>query len=303
MQLIATWRGVIAAAACLAAAPIAAATAQGQQVPTAKDLSAVIEMLRSPDPVVRVGVACQREVFDSNATPAIPALIDLLDDAEPVSPEVCRKDRRQWWGDEQPLTPGQEAARALVRIGIASFDPLVKALGNSEATARRNAAWALGALDDPRAVPPLIKTLRETDEKVREQAAWALGALDDAKAVQALVSALRDSAATVRRQTAWALGAIDDSAAVAALIAALKDADADVREQAAWALGAIDDSAAVDGLVAALKDADAEVREQAAWALGTIGDARASAALSLALKDTASEVRRQAAWALGAIAN
>ena len=264
--------GVIATAACLAAMPMAAPAVHGQQAPTAKDLSAVIEMLRSPDPVVRVGVACQREVFDANATPAIPALTAWLDAAAPVSPEVCRKARRQWWGDEHPITAGQEAARALVRIGVASFDPLVNALGNTGATARRNAAWALGALDDARAVTPLMKSLRDTDDAVREQAAWALGALDDARAVQALTGALRDSAPSVRRQ-------------------------------AAWALGAIDDSAAVDALVAALKDSDAEVREQSAWALGAIGDARATAALSLALKDSASEVRRQAAWALGVIAN
>jgi HEAT repeat protein len=263
---------VIAAAACLALALIPGPIVHGQQAPTARDLSAVIAMLRSPDPVVRVGVACARDVFDSSATPAIPALVELLNDDEPVSPEVCRKDHRQWWGDEQPLTPGQEAARALVRIGIASFDPLVNALGKTEATARRNAAWALGALDDSRAVPPLMKSLRDTDEKVREQAAWALGALDDAKAVQALVSALRDSAATVRRQTAWALGAIDDSAAVDALVAALKDVDAEVREQAAWALGAIGDARAMPGLSQALKDSAPGVRRQVAWALGAIAD-------------------------------
>jgi len=165
-------------------------------------------MLRSPDPVVRVSVACARDVFNSSATAAIPALIDLLNDAEPVSPEVCREDHRRWWGDEHPITPGQEAARALVRIGTTSFDPLVKALGNGGATARRNAAWALGALDDQRAVTPLTGSLRDTDERVREQAAWALGAIGDARALAGLTAALKDSASGVRRQAAWALGAI-----------------------------------------------------------------------------------------------
>ena len=77
------------------------------------------------------------------------SLIDLLDDDEPVAPEVCREDGRPWWGDERrPIAPGQEAARALVRIGIASFDPLSKALTGAGPIARRHAAWALGALDD-----------------------------------------------------------------------------------------------------------------------------------------------------------
>ena len=243
-----------------------------QQAPSAKDMPTLIEMLRSPDPVVRVSVACARNVFDANAVAAIPALVELLDDEEPVAPEVCREDHRRWWGDEHPITPGEAAARALVHIGKASFDPLLKALASPAAAARRNAAWALGALDDPRAVTPLISSLRDSEPNVREQASWALGALDDARAVQPLVSALRDTSSGVRRQ-------------------------------AAWALGAIDDATAVDGLVATLKDSDARVREQAAWALGAIGDGRAGAGLSLALKDTEARVRRQAAWALGVIAD
>ena len=195
--------------ACLGVASVAPPAARAQQQPpTAKDLSAVIEMLRSPDPVVRVSVACARDVFNSTATAAIPALVDLLNDAEPVSPDVCREDHRRGWGDERPITPGQEAARALVRIGSASFDPLVEVLGSPGATARRNAAWALGALDDRRAVTPLIGSLRDNDEHVREQAAWALGAIGDARALAGLTSALKDSASGVRRQAAWALGAI-----------------------------------------------------------------------------------------------
>ena len=266
-------RRAIAALGCIVLSSSVSAGGQAvQQPPSAKDLSTVIEMLHSPDPVVRAGVACAWNVFNENAAAAIPALIDLLDDAEPVSPEVCRDDHRRWWGDEHPITAGQEAARALIRIGIASFDPLVKALASAGATARRNSAWALGALDDQRAVTPLIDVLGDTDENVREQASWALGALDDARAAQPLARMLRDAAPRVRRQ-------------------------------AAWALGAIDDAGAVDALVTALKDSDAHVREQAAWALGTIGDARASLALSLALKDGESRVRRQAAWALGAIAD
>src|SRR5262245_12791945 len=267
-----SWRNVTAAAACVGALFAAAPTALAQQAPTEKDLATVIDMLRSPDPVVRVGVACAKDVFNESATAAIPALIDLLNDAEPVAPEVCREDHRRWWGDEQPITGGQEAARALVRIGIASFDPLIKALGSSGATARRNASWALGVLDDQRAVTPLIGSLRDGDDRVREQASWALGALDDARAVQPLIGALRDRAPAVRRQ-------------------------------AAWALGVLDGNAAVDALVAALKDSDSRVREQSAWALGTIGEARARGALSVALKDSEPRVRRQAAWALGAVAD
>lgn len=271
MTANALWRNVIAVAACLAAVAVAAPGSRAwQQTPSTRDLATVISMLQSPDPVVRVSVACSREVFNESAAAAIPALIDLLDDAEPVSPEVCRDDHRRWWGDDQPITAGQESARALVRIGIASFDPLTKAVASAGPTARRNAAWALGALDDQRAVTPLITALRDEDQLVREQASWALGALDDARAVQPLIGALRDGTPAVRRQAAWALGAIDDAAAVDALVAALKDDDARVREQSAWALGAIGDARASSGLSRALADREARVRRQAAWAIGAI---------------------------------
>jgi HEAT repeat protein len=243
-----------------------------QQNPLPVTLGSAIDMLRSPDPVQRVRGACARRVYDAGAAEAIPPLVALLDDDEPVAPEVCREDGRRWWGEERPITPGQEAARALVRIGMASFDPLVTALQGSGATARRNAAWALGALDDARGVAPLVGALRDGSDGVREQSAWALGAIEDSRAVQPLIGALGDAAPAVRRQAAWALGAIDDGAAVDALIASLEDSDAKVREQAAWALGVIDDARAIGGLTLALGDSESRVRRQAAWALGAISD-------------------------------
>jgi HEAT repeat protein len=267
MSSIARWQPVMVTGLCLMALSAGHA---GQQTPSAKDLSTVIDMLRSPDPVVRTSVACSRHVFNASAVATIPALIELLDDAEPVAPEVCREDGRRWWGEEQPITAGQEAARALVRIGSASFDPLVKALAGPQPPARRNAAWALGAFDDARAVPPLVTSLNDSDAGVREQAAWALGAIDDARAVKPLVAALRDTSPGVRRQAAWALGALDNALAVDALIASLRDSDARVRAQSAWALGAIGDARANNGLSLALADSEPRVRRQAAWALGAI---------------------------------
>ena len=131
MASIALRRLGFAAAGCLTVfAFVTPEVSAGQQAPSAKDLATVIEMLHSPDPVVRVSVACARDVFNASATPAIPALVELLEDAEPVAPEVCREDHRRWWGDEQPITPGEAAARALVHIGSASLDPLIKTLAS-----------------------------------------------------------------------------------------------------------------------------------------------------------------------------
>jgi len=49
----------------------------------------------------------------------------------------------------QKLTVGEEAAAALVNIGHSAIDPLIRVLKTSpDPEARKNAAWALGALHD-----------------------------------------------------------------------------------------------------------------------------------------------------------
>ena len=56
---------------------------------------------------------------------------------------------------------------------------------------------------------PLIPLLTDSDVGVRRQAAWALGALGDARALEPLLSALKDTDAAVRRQAAWAVGVVN----------------------------------------------------------------------------------------------
>ncbi|HZI56812.1 MAG TPA: hypothetical protein VFF39_08555, partial [Verrucomicrobiae bacterium] len=49
----------------------------------------------------------------------------------------------------EKITLGEEVAAALVNIGHPSIEPLIKVLKTSpQAEARKNAAWALGALHD-----------------------------------------------------------------------------------------------------------------------------------------------------------
>lgn len=229
----------------------------------------LMAQLSSSDPVARAKAACAlRELGDEAAT-ALDALVAMLPDGAPVEQSVCE---RNWsrWNSEQTTTPGEQAAAALVSIGSRALKPLLSAVTHPSWIARRNAAWALGALDDRSASDALIRALRDAESPVREQAAWALGALDDPAVTPKLTEALKDESPKVRRQVAWALGAIDDRRAVEPLIRTLKDADSGVREQAAWALGAIGDSRALDALLPALQDAHAGVRRQAAWAIGVL---------------------------------
>ena len=70
---------------------------------------------------------------------------------------------------------------------------LVKALEDADPRVRRQTAWALGALRDPRAAEPLAAALKDRDASVREQAAWASGALRDRTSVPPLIALLGDS--------------------------------------------------------------------------------------------------------------
>lgn len=244
-------------------------------VPAASQTSSLerwIRDLRSAEPSVRAEAACRIGRMGSRGASAISMLVELLPDAEAFEAtgrSGCLGDRGSW-GDRK-RTPGEEAAGALAEIGRASFDPLVGALGSPLWVARKNAAFALGALEDQRAIRPLVPRLSDEMPGVREQAAWALGAIESVSSVDALAKALGDSEPSVREQAAWALGAIGDARPVESLVRALGDERADVREQAAWALGAIGDDRALSALSLALKDESASVREQAAWALGVLG--------------------------------
>lgn len=241
----------------------------GRTMQQPRGLNDLTAALSAADPVTRARAACELRDHGDAAAGAIDPLVTLLADGSPVDQSVCE---RRWWrgnGDHE-TTPGELAASALVSIGSRAYTALDRALRSPAWIARRNAAWALGALDDPRATRGLIEALRDREAPVREQAAWALGAIDQRGAADPLIAALKDSDARVRRQAAWALGALDEPTAAHALIQALRDQDAPVREQAAWALGVIDRQEAVTPLIAALKDDDARVRRQAAWALGVI---------------------------------
>ena len=230
----------------------------------------LIADLDAPDPVARAKAACGLRDLGDAAADAIAPLSKLLSDGSPVDARTCP---RRWWrgNSDAVTTPGELAASALASVGSTAIPALLGALKQDAWIGRRNAAWALGAIDDRRAVEPLVQTLRDREPAVREQAAWALGAIDDSAAVQPLVGSLKDDDYRVRKQSAWALGAIDDNRAVEPLVGALADQQADVREQAAWALGTLGDSRALAGLIGALRDTNPGVRRQAAWALGAIG--------------------------------
>ncbi len=198
----------------------------------------LISQLSAADPATRAKGACALRELGDEAAPAIDALVALLADGAPVDRSVCE---RNWgrWNSDHTTTPGEQAASALVAIGGHTLKPLHAALKHSSWIARRNAAWALGALDDGGAAPLLIGALKDAEAGVRKQAAWALGAIDEPRAVDRLMQALKDADPGVREQSAWALGAIGDGRAIDALLPMLQDPYPGVRRQAAWAIGVL----------------------------------------------------------------
>lgn len=152
------------------------------------------------------------------------------------------------------------------------------------------------------AVAEQIAALKDEDWAIREEAATALGAFRDARAVGPLVTLLRDADRAVRQAAIEALTAIG-AASVPVLGLCLSDRQAGVQEAASSVLALIADDRVLDPLVAALGSHDWIVRMHAAKALGRIKDARAIEPLIPLLQDKVKAVREETAAALAAIGN
>ena len=87
-----------------------------------------------------------------------------------------------------------KALNVLIKIGKPAVPALIEALQDQSNpfTRRWEAAKALGAIKDERAVEPLIKAMSDENEVVRRVTAEALGRLGDKRAIPVLKKALRD---------------------------------------------------------------------------------------------------------------
>lgn len=292
-----------------------------------------IERLYSSDPVERGYGAYHLGEKREQAVPAIPFLIDVLDDNTSLwwvkAVEVSAGEYRLLGNSAtngSPTSPGEEAKDALVKIGCPAVEPLIAVLKDRRygRYARKNTVEALGGIGDKRALDNLIVALKDEDPDVRAPAAFALGFMKDEKVVEPLINALGDKNVNVRRYAAMSLIAVGDERASGALNTALKDKDLYIRQYAAVALGKIKDAKAVEQIIAILNDkegrsdagnwdgrpvrieagfstppgSNSNTRGSAALALGDIGGARAIEALIKVLKDDDFTVSMNALLAL-----
>jgi HEAT repeat protein len=103
-----------------------------------------VAMLKSGTPQQKAAAAYQLGQQRSSGVEVVSALADLLGDRTAIDVSRYRPAIK-----EQRLTLGEEAAAALVQIGRPSIPQLIHVLKTSpSAAARKNAAWALGALHE-----------------------------------------------------------------------------------------------------------------------------------------------------------
>ncbi len=205
-----------------------------------------------------------------------------------------------------------EIVRALIALGEPAVSPLIETLRWSPVSAvREEAAEALCAIGDARAVEPLLAALKdEMEAGTRGKMARRLqnmalkpNAGADPALTRPLLDALTAEAGDVQNLAFDMLVAAGPPAAPA-LVAALQDARGRIRRVAALILGHIAVPETGVPLRAACSDPDQFVRHAAVAALGRLNEVRASdiALLIEALGDNLLWIRRHTAAALGTLA-
>ncbi|MEM6611906.1 MAG: HEAT repeat domain-containing protein [Cyanobacteria bacterium P01_C01_bin.72] len=158
---------------------------------------------------------------------------------------------------------------------------------------RRNAARALGKLEDKRAVEPLTRCLEFPDYYVREAAAQALEMLEDQRCVNALIRLLAGGVAAATRVPGKphlvqpyeaiieALGTLGATDAISAIEPFIQHPTAKVRYAAARAMYQLTKQEQYgEILVQALSGDDLQLRRSALMDLGAVGYLKAGQAIA-----------------------
>jgi HEAT repeat protein/glucose/arabinose dehydrogenase len=135
--------------------------------------------------------------------------------------------------DHPALSVRLDAQRSMAGQGGLALGLLIERLHTVQPeTGRLHALWGLDAIGGAEARQAIRKALADSSASVRLQAARSSGVRGDRGAVDALRALLVDRDPSVRREAAIALGAIGDTRAIAPLLAVLGESD----RFAAWSI-------------------------------------------------------------------
>jgi len=153
MREIKNWVSVLFLGACLLVATGFSKPAKPAATPgTMEGLARYMAVLKSGTAQQKAEAAYKISRQHASPVEAIPPLVELLGDTTTIDPTTYRRTTR-----EHRPTLGEEVAVALVHIGSPAVEPLIRVLKTSpSAEARKNAAWALGALHDTGADNPSV---------------------------------------------------------------------------------------------------------------------------------------------------
>lgn len=151
---------------------------------------------------------------------------------------------------------------------------LIALLDDSRPTVQQRAIEQI-AKREADSTPALLQVLNSTpDATARRNAVWALSRIDDASAREAIRVALSDEDATVRQAALHSVSLWRDPLAIPPLVELLSSDSAHNRRTAAEALGRLGNKEAIDQLFAAVNSENDRTLEHALiFALIEIGDA------------------------------
>lgn len=191
----------------------------------------------------------------------------------------------------------EAAAGALGNVGTKQAVGALTGALESWKSRRYVAAWALGEIQDPAAIPALASAMGDEDPEVRKYATRSLIKFG-AEATPTLLKSLEDPSEEVRHYALRALGEIRDERSIDALLGLAGKAD---RKVFVWALGRLGDRRGYPLVAAAVEDADRDVRLAAIQALNDLGDERAVVPLTRGLDDPEWMIREWSARGLESI--
>ena len=262
-----------------------------------RQLKDLIIRLHHADPVERALAAYQLAKLGRGAAPAVPYLLNLLEDETPV---LLTRYIGAGFRSSSDTTPADEAVRTLAQIGDPATTPLVLALKHPLPGVRARAAKALGQIGDLNTIEFLLGALHDNDRRVRASAAIALGNYRHPRAVQVIMDAwFAETDPAIQADMIYALAQINDIIAVPFLIEQSDTTDVNLRAAIVFAMGKLGDARAVPALLAHLDDADDVVRTNAAYALGKYYNPQVIDALIARLTDPVEQVRTAVEESLG----